>query len=107
MKQKQTYQENRFTLYTLLWERCAKAMQNKIASGLDYTSLVYNNPIELLREIKKHLVNYQDTRYEIEIITDAFQSTFTSRKRMTKVYNTTQDNLRRQQRYWNLICGDR
>jgi hypothetical protein len=51
-----------FKAYTLLWERCAKAMQDKIASRSDYDSVVYNDPIALLCTIKEYSLNYQDTR---------------------------------------------
>ena len=32
MKRKRTYEDNMFKAYALLWERCGKAMQDKIAS---------------------------------------------------------------------------
>mgnify|MGYP000243763899 FL=1 len=62
MKRKRTYEDNMFKAYALLWERCAKAMQDKIASRSDYDNVVYNDPIALLRAIKEHSLNYQDTR---------------------------------------------
>jgi hypothetical protein len=58
MRHKRTYQDNIFKAYALLWERCAKAMQNKIASRSDYESVVHNDPISLLRAIKEHSLNY-------------------------------------------------
>jgi hypothetical protein len=48
MRRKRTYQDNTFKAYALLWEHCAKAMQNKNASRSDYDSVVYNDPISLL-----------------------------------------------------------
>ena len=45
-------------------------MQNKIASRKDYETKIYNNPINLLISIKEHLLNYQETRYEMSIIAD-------------------------------------
>jgi hypothetical protein len=48
MRCKRTYEENTFKAYALLWERCAKAMQNKIVSRYNYDSVVYNDPIALL-----------------------------------------------------------
>jgi hypothetical protein len=47
MRRKRTYEDNTFKAYTLLWEQCAKAMQN-IVSRSDYDSVVYNDPIALL-----------------------------------------------------------
>ena len=81
MKRKRTYEDNTFKAYALLWERCAKAMQHKIASRSDYDSLIFNDPIALLRAIKEHSLNYQETRYEMSIISDAFRSAFTSKQR--------------------------
>ena len=56
-------------------------MQKNITSGWDYDSLIYNNPITLLQVIKEHSLNYQENRYEMAIILDAFRSTFTSRQK--------------------------
>ena len=58
MRRKRTYEDNTFKAYALLWERCAKAMQDKIASRTDYDGIVYNDPISLLRAIKEHSLNY-------------------------------------------------
>jgi hypothetical protein len=55
MRRKQTYEDNTFKAYALLWERYAKAMQNKIVSRSNYDSVVYNDPISLLRAIKSTL----------------------------------------------------
>jgi hypothetical protein len=56
-------------------------MQNKIASRSDYDSVVYNDPISLLRAIKEHSLNYQETRYEMSIITAAFRSLFANKQK--------------------------
>ena len=53
-------------------------MKNKIASILDYDSLVYNNPIVSLLAIKEHSFKYQVKRCEMVIVSHAFQSIFTS-----------------------------
>ena len=72
MRRKRTYEDNTYKLCALLWERCAKAMQNKISSRLDHNSLVYNNKISLPRAIKEHSLNYQETKSKMDIILDAF-----------------------------------
>jgi hypothetical protein len=106
MKRKRTYEDNMFKAYALLWERCAKTKQDKIASRSDYDSVVYNNPIALLRAIKEHSLNYQDTRYEMSIISDAFRSLCTSKQ---KDGESLQDYTRRfkTRRFWNPIWEDR
>jgi len=48
------YNDNLFKAYALIWERCAKAMQNKLVTQSDYEDEIYNNPIKLLKAIKEH-----------------------------------------------------
>jgi hypothetical protein len=87
MKGKRTsYEDNMFKAYALLWERCAKAMQDRIASRSDYDNVVYNDPIALLRAIKERSMNYQDTRY---------------------AYKITRDGSKHVRRFWNPIWEDR
>jgi hypothetical protein len=92
MKRRRAFEDNTFKAYALLWERCNKAMQNKIASRSDYESSVFNDPIVLLQAIKEHSLNYQDTRYEMSIIADAFRSVFNSKQ---KEAESLQDYTRR------------
>jgi len=80
LKKKRMYNDNLFKAYSLIWERCAKEMQNKLLARSDYEDEIYNNPIKLLKAIKEHALNYQETRYEMSIISDAFQA----------LWNTTQ-----------------
>jgi hypothetical protein len=86
------YEDNTFKAYALLWERCAKAMQSKIGSRSDYDTTVYNDPIQLLRAIKEHSLNYQETRYEMSIILDAFRAVFNSKQKESE---SLQDYTRR------------
>ena len=71
MKGKRTYENNLFKSYALLWERCAKAMQNRLVARADFESDIYNDPIKLLIAIKEHSLNYQETCYEMSIILDS------------------------------------
>ena len=75
-------------------------MQDKIASRSNYDSVVYNDPIVLLRAIKEHSLNFQDTRYEMSIISDAFRSLFMSKQKdseslqdYTRCFKTSTDIL--------------
>ena len=36
LKRKRMYNDNLFKAYALLWERCAKSMQNKLLAQSDY-----------------------------------------------------------------------
>ena len=58
MKRKRMYDNNLFKAYALIWERCAKEMQIKIVSRKDFEQQVYNDPIELLKAVKEHALNY-------------------------------------------------
>ena len=78
---KKTYEDNLFKTYALIWERCAKAMQNNILARKDYQNQIYNNPINLLKAIKEHSLNYQESRYEISIIADALRAAITLKQR--------------------------
>ena len=51
IKRKRSYNNNKIKAYTLLWERCAKIMLNKISARVDYQTNVYGNPIKLLKAI--------------------------------------------------------
>ncbi len=100
MRRKRTYEDNTYKAYALLWERCNKAMQNKLASRSDYDSAVYNDPIALLQAIKEHSLNYQETRYEMSIISDAFRASFNTRQKegeslqdYTRRFKTSQEIL--------------
>jgi len=62
------YKDNLFKAYALIWERYAKAMQNKLLAQSDYEDEIYNKPIKLLNAIKEHALNYQETRYEMSFV---------------------------------------
>ena len=106
MRRKREYEDNTFKAYALLWERCNKVMQNKVVSRSDYDSLVYNDPIKLLRAIKEHSLNYQETWYEMSIILDAFRAVWTAKQ---KEGESLQDYTRRfktSTEIWNPILED-
>ena len=86
------YENNLYKAYALIWERCAKAMQHKIVSRTIFESTIYNDPIELLIAVKEHALNYQETRYEMSIISDSFRAIFSVRQ---KEAENLQDYTRR------------
>ena len=53
-------------------------MQSKITNRKDFKSDIYDDPIEFLKEIKKTALNYQEYKYDMAIIADAFCSLFTT-----------------------------
>ena len=81
MKRARMYENNQYKAYALLWQRCAKAMQNRIEARKDYKKVMCNNPIELLKAIKEHALNYQETRYEMSVISDAMRACLSAKQR--------------------------
>ena len=51
-------------------------MQNKMFSRTSFETTISNDPIALLIAVKDHALNYQETRYEMSIISDAFRAVF-------------------------------
>ena len=56
-------------------------MQHKIESRQDYEDDIMNKPIKLLFAIKEHALNYQDKKYPMLIIMDAFCVFSTTRQK--------------------------
>jgi hypothetical protein len=92
MRRKRSYDDNLFKAYALIWERCAKAMQNKIMARSNFENEIYNDPIKLLNAVKEHALNYQETRYEMSIISDSFRVLFNVQQ---KERESLQDYTRR------------
>ena len=84
IKQATIYKENLFKAYAFLWEKCTKGMQSKIASRKDYETKIYNNPINLLKSIKQHSLNYQETRYEMPIVSDSIHAFINAKQKDNK-----------------------
>ena len=97
MKRKQAYENNLTKAYAFLWEHCTKSMQSKIEARTDFAKLK-DDPIELLKAIKQHALNYQEHRYEMSIILDALRSVINLKQRegeilhdYTKRFKTARD----------------
>jgi hypothetical protein len=92
MRKKRSYDDNLFKAYALIWQRCAKAMQNKVMARANFETEIYNDPIRLLKAVKEHALNYQETRYEMSIISDAFRAVFNVKQKESE---SLQDYTRR------------
>jgi hypothetical protein len=75
-------------------------MQSRLEQRTDYKTSIYNDPIQLLKAIKEHALNYQETRYEMSIILDAFCVLFGTKQRegenlqeYTKRFKTSKEIL--------------
>jgi hypothetical protein len=67
--------------YAFLWEQCPRARQHSIESLQDFDDDIINNPIRLLHAIKEHTLNYQDKKYPMLIIRDAFRAFATTKQK--------------------------
>ena len=82
MQRRTIYEDNRIKAYALLWERCSKAMQNKIQSRKDFDSKIYTNPILLKKAIKNSCRLYTifvprvATSYPSHTLTDPYHKIF-------------------------------
>jgi hypothetical protein len=54
-----TYKSNKTKAYSLFMGRCSKAMKSKIELRSDFADKIKDNPIELVKAIKEHALNYQ------------------------------------------------
>ena len=64
-----------------MWARCNKTIQAKIEARTNYEKGIYNDPIELIKAIKEHALNYEESKYEMAIIYDALKAFVNCRQR--------------------------
>jgi hypothetical protein len=81
VKRKDNYMSNRSKVYALLWQQCARTMQNKIQARSDFTSKIENDPIKLLNAIEEHALSYEETKYDMSSISDAMRQLLTIRQK--------------------------
>jgi hypothetical protein len=94
------YDDNLVKSYALIWERCNTTMQSRLEQRIDYKTTIYNDPIKLLKAIKEHALNYQETRYKMSIISDSCCALFGTKQRdgenlqeYTKRFKTSKEIL--------------
>ena len=59
-------------------------MQNKITGQHDFERKIFNNPINLLIAIKERSLNFEESRYEMAIITDAIRAFLNTKQKGSK-----------------------
>ena len=57
------------------------AMKAKIEARKYFEDFIYNYPVELLKAIKQHGLNYQESRYKMSVILDGFTTFFGTRQK--------------------------
>jgi uncharacterized protein YqgQ len=73
-KRKMEYQRNMIKAYALLWERCTKSMKHKIEARRNFEMDINDDPNELLKAIQEHSINFEDRKYDMEIIHTALKN---------------------------------
>ena len=76
MKRKREYANNMHKACTKIWERCNKILKALIEARTDYDSTICNDSVELLKAIKEYVLNYQESRCDMAITSDAFRAFF-------------------------------
>ena len=59
-------------------------MQNKIVGRGDFDAKIFNVSIILLIVIKEHFLNFQESRYDMSIITDAIRTFINTKQKETE-----------------------
>ena len=67
-KGKMFYQENQYKAYGIIRERCKTATKENIEAHKYFEDGIYNDPVELMKGIKQHVLNYQELRYKMSVI---------------------------------------
>ena len=87
LKREANYCKNRIKAYGLLWEQCSSGMRSKIEQRTDFKTSIKDDPVELLKAIKQHALNYQETRYEMAIVTDALKAVLLAKQKEAESLN--------------------
>ena len=74
----EAYSLNQSKAFSFLIEHCSKGMKEKIQARSDYVTKIKNKPRELLKAIKQHALNFEETRYDMAIVHDAFKTMFST-----------------------------
>ena len=89
MKRETTFESNKTKTYSLLWERCTLLMQGQIEQRKDFEIKLYNNPINLIKTIKEQTLDYQDARYEMEIIDNSLMNFLLTKQKDKELHKYT------------------
>ena len=73
LKQEEMYRTNKGKAYAFIFGQCSKIMQAKIMERKDYDKS-NRDPIVLLQVIKELSYSYQDTKYDMKIVTSAIKN---------------------------------
>lgn len=72
----------------------------QIRDRSDYETVIYDSPIDLLKAIKEHALSYDETRYEMSIISDALRALLNTKQ---KEHESLQHYTRRFERSRDIL----
>ena len=77
---KDVYEENKVKAYALIFRCCNKTMQNRIEESKDFESVIRDDPLELLKEIKKKMYDPARAKYEYVTLTESLNRILTTKQ---------------------------
>ena len=81
VKREEIFISNKTKAYSIIWERCSKGTQSKLEQRTDFQDKIYNNPINLLKGIKQHALDYA-----MEVVDDALVHLLLIKQREEPLY---------------------
>ena len=89
IKRETMFDSNKTKAYSLIWERCTLSMQSQLEQRTDFETKIYNNPINLINAIKEQTMNFQDTKYDMEIIDNSLTHFLLTRQKDEELHEYT------------------
>ena len=74
------YRRNKTSAAALLWKQWSSGMRAKLQARTDFEQ-IEKDPIELLKAIQEHSMNYESSQYKMKIIIDAVKNFVNTRQR--------------------------
>ena len=74
MKRKNSCKDILHEAFAEIWERCSIGMKEKLESRSYYERDIFNKPIKLLETIKEHSLSYEESQYDMKILTKAIRN---------------------------------
>ena len=74
LKIEELFDKNSHKVCAKSWERCTTAMKAKLLSRNAFDSETQNDPIMIIKVIKKHSLCFEESRYEMATIYDAIRN---------------------------------
>jgi regulator of sigma D len=72
--------QNQTKVHALLWGRCSKGMKSKLEARKDYQLKTSKGPVDLLKAIKEHALNFQENKYPAAIVHDSLTTLLSAKQ---------------------------